>query len=183
MQLPVAHRARVRYNSPMVSQAGGVFVSTDRPVLLRLGLLVFALSFALGAWRRFAVIHHFDPMTAGFAMLVGVFVVSALALPTTRFVFDPARKIITWSSGSLTNSNGGQLEFSQISNVVLQISASSNVLTYRVALKTGDQSIPLGVEYSGNRAAAEGLARRIRLMLGMPGDAPIDDAPSSHSSL
>src|SRR5690349_10827630 len=90
----------------------GVFVATDRPILMRLGLLVGVISFAIPAWQRYTHIHHIDPGIVGLVLASSVALVAMLALPTTRFTFDPARKLITWRAGSLTNFDGGQLAFS-----------------------------------------------------------------------
>jgi hypothetical protein len=152
----------------MRRRTDGTFVSTDRPILLVLGALGFALAFAMAMWHRFQST-GVDAGTAGFALGVGVALTGAGCLPVTRFVFDPNRKRITWSVRSLLNGDGGVLDFSQVQQVVVQTMTTENgAVLYRVALRTADRTLPLAVEYTNGERRAEDLAASIRGLLNLP---------------
>jgi hypothetical protein len=129
---------------------------------------MFAFGFGMALWQRFAVLHQVDAAVIGFALGVGASVAGAFCIPYTRFTFDPARKLITWTTRSVFNGNAGQLTFDSVKAVIVQsTSGSDGVLTYRVALQTADGTVPLGAEYSGGALRAENLAASIRIVLGM----------------
>lgn len=152
----------------MKRQADGTYVASDTPVLLALGALAFALTFALGAWHRYEA-HEYDIALASLVVLTVAAALGTFAVPGSRFVFDPARKQIRWGSRSLFKSDGGVLAYSDVDDVSLQsMNGSSGAVTYRVALHTKSGTVPLSAEYSGNRDAAEQLADAVRALLGMP---------------
>lgn len=73
--------------------------------------------------------------------------------------------------------DGGQLQFSDVRNVVLQaMSGSESGITYRVAICTNDATLPLSFAYSGNGTGAERLATEIRSLLKMPTDTLVADS-------
>ena len=96
----------------MKAQIGGTLVSTDRPVLIRIGLLVSAAVFAFAALRRYTTVHHADWGVIAIILVAAIALAASLTIPTTRFVFDPERKLITWTSGSFTNADAGELGMS-----------------------------------------------------------------------
>lgn len=152
----------------MRQQPDGTYLFLDRPVLLTFGAAAFAFSFGLALWQRFITLHHVDAGVIGFAVGVGASVAGAFCIPYTRFTFDPARRLITWTTRSVFNQNAGQLTFDDVKSVTTQTSSDSDgVLTYRVALQTADATLPLGAEYSGGAARAENLAASVRIVLGM----------------
>jgi hypothetical protein len=146
----------------------GTYVFTDRPALITFGAAVFAFSFGAGLWQRFETLHHLDTAALGLALGVGASVAGAFCIPYTRFTFDPARKLITWTTRSVFNSNAGQLTFDSVKSVLVQTTTSSEGgLMYRVALQTGDTTLPLGVEYTNSAVRAENLAASLRILLGL----------------
>lgn len=160
----------------MQRRLDGAYVSTDRPILSVFALLLFAATLIFGAWRRYEI-HGFDALFFVIVVLFALAVVGSLTLPTIQFSFDPARKIIVWTSQSFTKRDGGRLDFSDVRNVVLQAtSGDDSPLTYRVALSTKDKTLPLSCSYSGNRAGVERLAIEIRGLLGMPADTLVRDS-------
>lgn len=151
----------------MQQQPDGTYVIVERPILVVLGALVFALGFVIAAWRRYEA-HGLDVALALLALFVGASVTGAFAVPLRRFIFDPARKTIVWTSRSLFKADGGQVGFADVTAVLTQsTSGESGALTYRVALQTKDAILPLSLAYSGGRSAVEHQAKEIGALLGV----------------
>jgi hypothetical protein len=151
----------------MRRRTDGTFVSTDRPILFVLGALGFAFAFAMAMWHRFQST-GVDAGTVGFALGVGVALTGAGCFPVTRFVFDPNRKRIRWSARSLLNGDGGDLDFAQVQQVIVQTTTTEHgTLLYRVALRTADRTLPLAVEYTNGEQRAADLAASIRDLLNL----------------
>jgi hypothetical protein len=145
----------------------GSYLFIDAPWLFFFGLLIMAFSFSMATWNHYLAA-GIDWRTIAFAFGVGSFVVGALALPTTRFNFDPARKTISWSVRSFLKRNSGRVPFANVQQVIVQSSiGESGRPFYRVALCTTDATLPLGVEYAPNAARVEQLAKSIRDLLGL----------------
>lgn len=152
----------------MRRQPDGTYVFVDRPILLVLGALVFAFSFAIALWDRVEA-HGFDGWSIALAIGIGASITGALAIPGTRFTFDPNRKLISWSTRSALSGDGGQVDFSSVQNVVLQTTENSDgTVMYRVALCTPGNTLPLGVAYTNGQAKAEKLAAELRGILNLP---------------
>ena len=121
----------------------------------------------MATWNHYLVA-GIDWRTVAFAVAVGALVVGALALPTTRFTFDPARKTISWSVRSFLKRSSGRVAFANVQQVIVQSSTGeSGRPFYRVALCTADATLPLGVEYWPNATRVEQLAKSIRDLLGL----------------
>jgi hypothetical protein len=154
------------YGSDMRRAADGTYVYADRPWLFTAGAGIAAFSFAGGLWQHFVAVQHVDAAVIGMALGIGASVAGAFCIPYSRFVFDPARKLITWTTHSVFNTNAGQIAFDNVKSVAIQTTTGDDgVLFYRVALSTADSTLPLGVEYSSNRARAEDLAATLRGIL------------------
>jgi len=160
----------------MQRRLDGAYVTTDRPILPMLGLLVFAVALIAAAWHRYET-HGSDALFIGITVCFAVLVVGSLTLPVIQFSFDPARQTIEWNSRSFMKRDGGRLNFSDVHNVVLQSMADADhPTTYRVAICTDNKTLPLGCSYSGNRARVVALATAIRALLGMPADTLANDS-------
>lgn len=153
-------------------QPDGTYVATDRPVFFYLGAVILAFQFAVAWWQRYHL-HGFDLGTIGLLFGVMASIAAGLALPSSRFVFDPGRKRIAWAAQSMFKGDGGTVDFADVKEVVLQtMHGSDDIPAYRVALRTTERTIPLGIEYSANRDAVERLAEQIRALLQMPPETP-----------
>ena len=151
-------------------QQDGTYVSVDRPVLFYFGALVIALSFGIAAWRHYQT-HGSVMSTAGFAFGMVACIVLGLALPCTKVVFDPYRKLITWSWRSMFKGDAGQMGFADVNDVVIQSSeGDEGKVFYRVALSTEKRIVPLSIQYVSERAKVEQRAKEIRAVLGLPPD-------------
>lgn len=156
------------YAWSMRQDVDGRYVFTDRPVLITLGTLVFTLCFGVAVWQRFATLHRVDGVLVALALGVGASVAGGFCIPFTRFTFDPARKLITWTTRSIFNSNDGQLAYDSVKSVKIETSTTGDHgVTYRVALVTGEGEVPLGIEYWGSALQAENLAAEVRVALGL----------------
>jgi hypothetical protein len=146
----------------------GTYLAGDTPVLFALGALVIALTFALAAWRRYEA-RQIDAELVALIGLALAAVAGAFAVPRTRFVFDTVTRQIRWDSRSLFKENTGMLSFDDVQAVELQsMVTSKGVPTYRVALRTSGQAIPMAAEYSGNRVLVQQLADAVRNVIGSP---------------
>jgi hypothetical protein len=159
----------------MKQRPDGTYVSVDRPTL---GICIgafFAVLFLV--WARSEYLSH--RMDVWVVLLVLAFigtVLLALSLPVTRFVFDPSKKLVTWSTRSALKRKAGQFSFDDVRNVVLQSSLDDHGYpTYRVAICTDREILPLSNAYYGNKSS-EQLAKQIRTLFGMPADSLTDDS-------
>lgn len=99
---------------------------------------------------------------AGFAFARGgtlavavLFLAFALAwLRESVWVFDPERGMARWNRMRFFTVSSGEIAFSEISEAVIQSSASDRggAATYRLALRTSHGEIPLFDAYSGDQA-------------------------------
>jgi hypothetical protein len=152
----------------MRQQSDGTYLFSDRPFLFTFGAGIFAFCFALTLWQHFTAVHQVDGPVVGFALGVGASIAGAFCIPYSRFIFDPARKLITWTTHSVFNSNAGQLAFESVKSVIVQTNTDEDGrIFYRAALQTADTTVPLGVEYSHNQRQIEDLAAALRGILSL----------------
>lgn len=151
---------------------------------LRGGLALLALAGACGigiaATRRFGV----ELAAREWMVLVGVTLActgSALAVPTTEFVFEASARRVAWRRARLASARAGSIPFSELRGVRVESETSRGeswrpTATYRVWLDTSSGTLPLGYLDQIDAKRCEEIAAEIREIagLGAPGSAAPD---------
>lgn len=126
-------------------------VVVDFPWLI--GLITFgaAIALALHLFQAYDAMTRKDVFGLGFAI---AFLVAAGGAMTNRiaFDFDLTLRQLRWSRVGLFGYKGGTVPFDQITGANLQTSTGKNgAPTYRIALRTLGEVLPLTVTYSGGQ--------------------------------
>jgi hypothetical protein len=160
----------------MKQRSDGTYASTSRPIAGVLVAAFFAFVLTAWTWSRYQS-NGMDGWTILLALALAGVIALGINLPTMRFVFDPAKKLVTWSSRSLMSNNGGQFSFDAVREVVLQSTVDEKgYASYRVAICTDRDTVPISAGYGRTQMMAERQATEIRKILGMPVPSAPDDS-------
>jgi hypothetical protein len=109
----------------------------------------------------------------------GLFAIAAWLYRRERMIFDTEKRTITWSKWSLREQVGGTISFDNVKHLIVEVTGRDNVLSYRLAIETADERIPLTNRFAGDPDHWEPLAERLRRLVGLSvGDTTNDNARS-----
>lgn len=108
-----------------------------------------------------------------------------LLLRTARFVFDRARRVVTWERLRILSRSSGQVPFDDIRGVVVETTGLDGGTTggsYRLALTTPSGPIPFSDAYGPGLARYESMRDQIAAFIGQR-DASSTAAASAETDL
>lgn len=155
----------------MESEAAGLGVQryVDSPAFIDVVLGLFALALGWGAWIQYQTP---DRSAIAVALLVAgavLCILFILAQKRRTFAFDQASRTLAWTSRGLRERAGGTVAFKDVS-ISIEPSPTERYSTYRVVIDTPEGSWPLTTGYDANRARVEGVATRLRALVGQASD-------------
>jgi hypothetical protein len=97
----------------------------------------------------------------------------------TTFTFDAMQRTVTWTGFKPFKAESGTILFDEIEDVTVEASSmGSDGITYRLALKTKQATVPMAYSYSNSRDGYAALREQLLTFI-KPGLQPPPAAPST----